>query len=265
LNGQQQLTQEMILQGEQNREEGALILVQVQKEIHSLLGERPQDPLVLPRYLNYKEQEPRLTKEKIFSKDCALGDILPDGLHVDANNSKHFRHWTVLLYLDTCETLGATTFPFAVPVGKAWDGKYDSVQSVAKRLIMEEDMYHTRCADATQVQLDLGKELDETALDLVRCQFDTGIESKENGSDLNHNYGIRVMPRQGHICIFSGLTDKGYPNPLSFHGGEALLEGESKELLTFFYEIPIDLFRNRDEFGIQVKEREERFLHLHRF
>jgi hypothetical protein len=265
--GQQQLTQKMIRDGEQNKEEGALILVQIQKELHSLLGERSKDPLVIPRYLNYKQQEPTstlLTKDMVLSNDCKLDDILPDGLHVDANNSKHFRHWTVLLYLDSCETLGATTFPFAVPVGRVWNSSYTSVQAVAKKLIMEEDMYHTRCVGATKVQLNLGKELDEAALDLVRHQLGSGDgRNEERGSSRKHEYGVRVMPRQGHVCIFSGLNHDGYPNPLSFHGGEALLKGESKELLTFFYEIPIDLFHNREEFGIQVKDRENRFLHLH--
>jgi hypothetical protein len=108
----------MVQEGIGKKEQGACILVSVQKELHLLLRERTNDPLVLPRYLTYNHNYSKLTSKKnllVSQNECRLDDILPDGLHVDANNSKYFRHWTVLLYLDGCETLGATTFPLAVP------------------------------------------------------------------------------------------------------------------------------------------------------
>lgn len=127
----------------------------------------------------------------------------------------------------------------------------------AFELILKENIQHTRISDDKQ-HLELGKCIEQAALHLF--QEDTSPGSFQGSS----NQGIRVVPQQGHVCLFSGLQHDGYPNPLSFHAGEAILApGHSKNVLTFFYEIPTDTFSNRAEFGEQVRKREEEFLKFH--
>ena len=113
-------------------------------------------------------------------------------------------------------------------------------------------MHHTRLADAADDQLAMGRVLEGAALELLQNRGERESES-----------GVRVMPKQRRFCLFSGLNKEGYPNPLSFHGGEAMDEGGTKEVLSFFYEVPLGTFGNREQFGERVREREERFLDLH--
>ena len=178
--------------------------------------------------------------------------------------------------MDTCNSLGATTFPLAIPfVGNDGDDsdrnliqtfiemkennniQMNEIQKVAQNLILE-DVQHTRMVDATEEQLKLGRIVDEAAIEVLRKQ-----KSHDNIKNNQIDMGLRVLPKQGHFCIFSSLNADGYPNPLSFHGGEAMDIGESKEVLTFFYEVPIETFSNRKEFGERVVEREMDFMSTH--
>ncbi len=149
--------------------------------------------------------------------------------------------------------------------------KPNKIQNVAKHLIEKEDVQHTRMADANESQLELGKIIDEAAKDLIHRDKHiltsslTSTSSTTVDEEDKHNMrmGIRILPKQGHFCLFSSLNTNGYPNPLSFHGGEAMDVGESKEVLTFFYEIRMDTFTDREEFGQRVAQRERDFLNLH--
>lgn len=261
---QSELSMEMIKSGLQRNEEGAFILSSLQRNLWYMLhGDADimrEEDHVVPRYLQYVETQSPLqsqyyfsSKEEMFNsviQTCEVADILPDGLHIDTNNSKHFRHWTVLLYLNDCDLLGATTFPLATPFHSNSVEIHDNeARKMAEQLIIE-DMHHTKMADATERQLAMGKVMDEAALNLVKS------------NDIN--MGLRVLPRAGNICLFSNLKSDGYPNPLSFHGGEAMFLGESKDVLTFFFEVP-PTFSSRAEFGQLVQEREELFCQIHGF
>lgn len=71
-----------------------------------------------PRYISYHAQSVVSTSDL-----SSPSNLLPDGLHLDINNGKLFRHITALLYLtdnhssndDFVTFGGATTFPFAIP------------------------------------------------------------------------------------------------------------------------------------------------------
>ena len=258
---QSELSMEMIKSGLQRNEEGAFILSSLQRNLwymlHGDANIMREEDHVVPRYLQYVETQSPLqsqyyygSKEEMFNSVIqTYADILPDGLHVDTNNSKHFRHWTVLLYLNDCDLLGATTFPLATPLNNNVEIHDNEARKMAEQLIIE-DMHHTKMADATERQLSMGKVIDEAALTLVKSN--------------DVNMGLRVLPKVGNICLFSNLKSDGYPNHLSFHGSEAMLPGESKDVLTFFFEVP-PTFSSRVEFGQRVQEREELFCQIHGF
>ncbi len=246
-------------------EEGAKILASVQKLLCEVLV-IDKNEIVMPKYLKYTyvgnvgdiqgngSGDRRGTR---YLKDYKVEDLLPDGLHVDTNNGKYFRHWTVLLYLNSCHRLGATTFPLAVPISgsdkRSWaNSNYDEVHEAAKMLI-DENVYHTRQIGGSADQSILGVKLDRAALALM-------IQDQEETDTTINNYGVRVMPRQGCFCLFSGLQRNGSPNPNSFHGGEAIFKGESKELLSFFYEVPPNGIMSLEALGEKVVKREERFV-----
>ena len=190
-------------------------------------------------------------------------------------NDLFFWRRSILFYLDTCNSLGATTFPLAIPFVENNDNGSDKnlmerflemkenkiqmneIQKVAQNLILE-DVQHTRMMDATEEQLKLGRIVDEAAIEVIQKQ-----KNQDHLKNDDYDMGLRVLPKQGHLCLFSSINTDGYPNPLSFHGGEAMDIAESKEVLTFFYEIPIETFNSRAEFGERVVEREKNFMNTH--
>lgn len=227
------------------RKKGAIILKNVQQMLLETLGLNEQEG-VMPRYIFYTDE------------DCSMDEtLLPDGLHVDSNNGKFFRHWTVLLYLTSNQHSGATIFPL---IG---NNHIDDVQvsdikialDAAENLIAS-GVYHTRMENMTHEQKVLAEKMENYAI-----------------SSMIHDSGsTRVMPREGNVCIFSGIRHDGYPHPASFHGGESLLkmkikgrDEKEKHVLTFFYEVPVGTFNSRIELGMRVKEREERFKSIHGF
>ena len=213
-------------------------------------------------------------------------------------------HRTLLVYLDSTESPsigGATTFPLAERLHnhsspmKSWNttcpmpivGSLDidtqgsneessQAASVATKaamdLIYRENVQHTRIAQDNSHVMELGKSMEDAALRLYQEDTHAWLQREHGPSTSLHpsvgsmtpNQGIRVMPRQGHVCLFSGVKHDGYPNPMSFHAGEAILcQGASKNVLTFFYEVPTSLFSSRAEFGEQVRQREEAFIKFH--
>ena len=191
---------------------GEALLQRVQEQIDDLTGcpSHAGEPL-LPRYISYPPQQ-------------VSDKLLPDGLHVDTNNGKLFRHVTCLLYLTT-NASGATTFPLAK--------RSTSVLERAAQDLLDSNIHHTLC-DRKQARI-----LEEAAEDLY--------ENDES------RCGIRVLPSAGMLCVFCNVLENGRPDPLSFHGGEA---GNDKEkvLLTFFREISLDTFGDQAEFGQRVAE-----------
>ncbi len=252
------LEEDSLEQGIANREEGALLLRRVQEQLHmDLLGlDEKDDEMVLPRYIFYTEWEDGIQRYESSkpkdTKDYTLEDLLPGGLHVDTNNSKFFRHWTILLYLDSCDTLGATSFPLAVPeLDDSEITDDDDEQLMAATKLLANGVQHTRFIDATEEELEFGRIVERPSLSLL-SQQDNPAPS-----------GIRVSPKHGHYCLFSNLNENGFPNPRSFHGSEALYHGESKDVLTFFYEIPVGTFTSREQLGQRAMEREDMFLRKH--
>jgi hypothetical protein len=268
---QNPLDQTLFQRAIEEKEEGALILQSLQKAIASLLAEEKgcenshvQFPCPSSIFGIFIHGYPAsITKEL---GEYTVHDLLPDGLHVDTNNAKHFRHWTVLLNLEcTYDVLGATNFPLAMPLNHDgdeceydYDGRF-AEQIIAEKLIVEQDVQHTRLEGATELELEMGSLIEKAALDLM-------FRSKSGeAASRDRNMGVRVMPKRGHICTFSGLKSDGYPNPLSFHGGEVMFKGGSKEVLSFFFEVHLDSFLSRKELGKMVWQREKRFLDLHGF
>jgi len=278
---EEKMTSQVIEDGEENNSEGAKIMIRLQKMIHEQVLGLPtptssclSDGYVVPRFLSYERNNEGENNDSTTSRLI----LLPDGLHVDTNNGHHFRHWTILFYLDTCNKQGATIFPLATPfewnlyepklyrVKKA-KTQLNEAQEDAKKLIMEDDVQHTRKVDASEESLKLGRIIENEAVSLFQKVTSTN-DYNDNGVDENQkeellNMGVRMMPRRGHFCLFSNLRTNGYPNPLSFHGGEAIGVEKSKEVLTFFYEIPLETFMSREEFGYKVKERENNLLNFH--
>lgn len=204
---------------------------------------------------------------------------------------------TILVYLDSLpdeETGGATTFPLAerlaqsppsVQPGVSWltpttaaspvynndddgnEAQQDRIGQAAKELLWNQNRHHTKL---TQSQLKSHISDDETGLLLEQAALDLWREDVLGTDTPNFSTrGIRVRPCQGHVCVFSSQQSDGFPNPYSFHAGEALLcrartnSTTGKHILTFFYEIPMGSFQDRDSFGEQVRTRQEAFWSFH--
>lgn len=165
------------------------------------------------------------------------------------------------MYLDTCQTSGATTFPLAtrLDINESRDTLTEA-HHAASHLILTENTLHTRMLKQPEA-LELGHKIEQAALEqYINDNKDDNPTAKWSST------GIRVVPKAGHYCIFSSLVENGSTNPFSIHGGEALLnEDVAKDALTFFYEIPLSTFSSREELGKEVAKREAAFLKLHNF
>merc|ERR1719343_665138 len=232
-----------------NDENKEKILTKVKSIIDTLTNCPSHDGEIPPRLLIYDPVS--------ISTD---NDIIPDGLHVDVNNGKLFRHMTILLYLtDNDRNLGcATTFPIAVTIDKKLHNDKNHLIQAAKNLI-DNKIYHTQSKEE-KYQNDLNL-LEQAAVNLYNLE-----QCKEN--ERSNHFGIRVIPKAGSICVFYSLLDNGMPDPLSFHGGESCigrdnhsgkandgddLSSESNKIvLSYFKEIPLTSFNSFEEFANNV-------------
>lgn len=263
-------------------DEGAKILQKVQIILDAVLNnnnDTNEMNIVMPKYLSYtyennnnKENHRRMDNQPHTLQEYGVDDLLPDGLHVDTNNGKYYRHWTVLLYLNSCQHLGATSFPLATTTSKIHkypslsgddDDDHNDEVNIAAKFLIDENVQHTRKIHATQSQLMVGSILDRAAFDLF-------VNDKNNSPTKNpmlqqqqKKYGVRVMPEHGYFSLFSSLQKNGITNPKSFHGGEAMFVDESKEVLSFFYEISPNGITSLNDLGKKVEERENKFLNMH--
>jgi hypothetical protein len=165
------------------------------------------------------------------------------------------------VYLDTCQTSGATTFPLATRLD-SHDRRETLTEAhhAASHLVLTENTLHTRMLKQLEA-VELGHKIEEAALE----QYINDNKDDNHASPWSRK-GIRVVPEAGHCCIFSSLMENGSTNPFSIHGGEALLnEDVAKDAVTFFYEIPISTFSSREELGKEVSKREAAFLKLNNF
>lgn len=248
---------ETLRRGLETNEEGAILLRRAQKILSRVLA-LDDDVVVMPRHLVYVRDNHSRDADDEY-------DFLAGGLHVDVNNGMHFRHWTALLYLDSCDDCsGSTTFPLAAPLltssRRTNDEDEDSerLRRVARSLV-EEHVSHTRGVGATEDQRIRGAALERAAVALARGDPTT--------------LGARVAPRRGTFCLFSGLGRDGWASEASFHGGEALGRPSStsnsnddggnnnkKEVLSFFFEVPRNGIASREDMGRAVAARERAFL-----
>ncbi len=205
------------------------------------------------------------------------------------------------MYLDSLpdeETGGATTFPLAerlaqcppsVQPGSWWltpttaasmaydndddddnEAQQDRIGQAARELLWKQNRHHTKLTESqlnSQISNNgTGVLLEQAALDLWREDV-VGTDTRRTPHCSTR--GIRVRPCQGHVCVFSSQQADGFPNPYSFHAGEALLcrattnSRRGKHILTFFNEIPMGYFQDRDSFGEQVRTRQEAFWSFH--
>ena len=206
-----------------------------------------------PRYVRYDTKIKQDMQQLQLNPKSFTDNLLPDGLHVDTNNGKLFRHITAILYLtdnmdDDGNTIGGgTTFPLATHQS---NDDYNREQSErlltsAKTLLLN-GIHHTK-GDEDQDDNSDGRVLENAGLQ-VFCRDTMQIR---HATEWNGQQGVRVMPKSGKLIYFHNVDDDGLSDASSFHGGEELLSfgsfhaGESKSILVFFKEVPVAKFRDK--------------------
>ena len=236
----------------------------------------------MPRYVRYNSV---IIDEKSMLHPGIFRDILlPDGLHVDTNNGKLFRHITAILYLTDNDdgfssnevggcfvSGGGTTFPLAVPFGEKGTSERNKLQDAGKHLLRR-GIHHTKGDESEYTGL-----IDDAALNVFNSHVvkkETFASNERHGNnsliETKHS-GIRVMPSMGKLIYFHNVDDDGLPDPLSFHCGEELITllpndadpnnlfqilTSTKRILVFFKEIPMQTFLDggRERFAEQAKK-----------
>ena len=244
-------------------EQVGFVLGKLRKQIDELTNAPSHDgDLVLPRYLQFTSLKkiPNVSTQGIQS---TINTLLPDGLHSDNTNGMLSRHISALLYLTTNDDNnnqddknkivgGATNFPLAQSLSSSsqeenevspWD---ERIQLAAKRTLVDHQIHHSGQKNSPILKEDC------TLLESAAYQ----LFYKESVGSLDFfpksTSGVRIPPKQGHLCVFHNLTPEGTPNHMAFHGGEALLHmndddnnsdetniSGSKVLLAFFKTIPL--------------------------
>jgi len=229
----------------------------------------------MPRYVRYDSV---IIDEKSMLYPSIFRDILlPDGLHVDTNNGKLFRHLTAILYLtDSVEvggyfvSGGGTTFPLAVPFGEKGTGESNKLQDAGRHLLRR-GIHHTKGDKSEYSGLIENAALNVFNSHVVKKETFASNERHGNNSLIETKHcGIRVMPSVGKLIYFHNVDDDGLPDPLSFHCGEELITllpndadpinlsilANTKRILVFFKEIPMQTFKDggRESFAEQTKK-----------
>lgn len=238
--------------------QGQRLLSKVIEQANSLTN-CSYDPneVILPRIL-----QPSLLQTEDNDYLTNRQTILPDSLHLDNVNEKSFRHISAILYLtepvgkyntDEVSLLGgATTFPLARPYyndssrdnclsadsttattkekcNRDDDWWYERTELAAQRLIKSK-IYHTNI-DGWQSE---GAFVDQTGVDLFHKETRGPNDVLQSGGAYESNRGVRVQPEKGKLCVFHNLTPEGTPDPMVFHGAEAVIgkktENKSKTI-----------------------------------
>lgn len=195
---------------------GGQALERVKLKIDELVG-CPSDHGEFPLFIDYDPVD-------VYGPSCqqvdslAAKELLPNGLHVDANNAENVRYVTCILYLTTnLNQGGATIFPLAnVDGATSFRPETKSAIDAAKTLLLSGTMHTSE-----------NNGIDEIALEQAALDHYNGV------SDV----GYRVIPETGKLVVFCNVGPDGSPDPLAFHSGEGLLK-EPKYLLTFFKNVP---------------------------
>jgi hypothetical protein len=272
------------LSDEHNEAQAISILHRVREVIDKVTNCPSHDgEMQIPRFLRY---DPRSTSpEKLTSPEFA-NVLLPDGLHVDTNNGKLFRHITAILYLtdnedgplcdgqqlydgkpvesNTILVGGGTTFPLAVPFGSS-DSPSVSSYDVSINLLSKV-IHHTK-ANSNEEEDSDQRHLVQLAMDSFYRDISKCCNALESSKD-HHTTGVRVMPQAGKLIYFHNIGDDGRPDPTSFHGGEEItiicnkdtphLKGNFyKSILVFFKEIPVEKIQDLGSFAYEVQAARE--------
>jgi hypothetical protein len=236
------------------------VLVALQQRLDRLLGRSDAQP-VTPRYLCYNPSSSVAVPAKA-SSDW----LLPDGLHVDTNNGFLFRYLTVLVYLSTTDS-APTTFPLAIIRHMDDEPPNESAAAAAAgQALLDDNRHHTRDANMTgTIAHSRVRLLEGAAWDLYRREQD-----KSSGVERDAGEGIRVLPQAGHCVAFFSINGQGQTHARSWHGSEILLSpkgsginNNQKEVLTFFYEVPMSEFQSQLEFGQCVERRQRTMMEMY--
>lgn len=235
-------------------------------------GEMP-----VPRYVRYDATY--MSLQQLMSRKF-VDVLLPDGLHVDTNNGKLFRHITAILYLtdneDECieehssshfTMGGATIFPLAVPFGSANLQSTPTNGCAAADNLLSRSIHHTKTVEQEGKDPDQ-RQLEQLAVDLIHRDTNDLFGVSTNDKSVIKECGIRVMPQAGKLIYFHNISDDGRPDATSFHGGEELaviseqdLPGfgvhAHKSILVFFKEIPVEQIQDLMSFAHEVRKARE--------
>ena len=205
-----------------------------------------------PRYVRYDTKIKQDIQHMQLNPKSFTDNLLPDGLHVDTNNGKLFRHITAILYLtdnidDDGNTIGGgTTFPLAIQQSNDdYNREQSEVLLTSAKTLLQNGIHHTK-GDENQDNTSDGRVLENAGLQ-VFCRDTKKIR---HATELNRQQGVRIMPRAGKLIYFHNVDDDGLSDAFSFHGGEELLSFdtsyavESKSILVFFKEVPLINFRD---------------------
>lgn len=272
--------------------EGYRILLRVTTKINELIHcENDPDEIILPRVLQPQNNN-KIIGEQVENGNDFLhffndhDTILPDHLHVDNVNNKKYRHISCVLYLTENNNSdddgstggvemigGSTTFPLATPITTNNDmmvendmhNDWDNRVEMAARNLISAGIHHT--------QVPIGKRegvfIDQAAVELFQRENKLIPTSSSSSS----KRGIRVCPSPGKLSVFHNLLNDGTPDPLVFHGAEALFGIQRSSVTTeraatssyvtkkrvalaFFKEIPVDQDQE-DQFPRLVEESRE--------
>lgn len=241
------------------------------KRIHDIVDEVTGCPRhageTSPRFVRYEPQIATVSDMAELEEDL----LLPDGLHVDTNNGKLFRHITAILYLTDSDGNGLSTddqFRFSLPImGGATtfplaSGK-QSVELNAAKNLLNRGIHHTR-ADCDNGEDSDGRILEKAGMAAFWRDNNQLCSGSSTCNDIvsEKTAGIRVMPQAGSLIYFHNVGDDGRPDPYSFHGGEELIslstqkgdEGSRccKSILVFFKEVPLESFCDEKGFAEQA-------------
>jgi len=203
-----------------------------------------------PRYVRYDTKIKQDIQQLQLNPKSFTDNLLPDGLHVDTNNGKLFRHITAILYLtdnmddDGNVIGGGTTFPLAIQQSNdEYNREQSEVLLTSAKTLLLNGIHHTKGDDNQDDNSD-GRVLEKAGLH-VFCRDTKQIRQ---AAEWNGQQGVRVMPIAGKLIYFHNVDDDGLSDAFSFHGGEDLLSFdavESKSILVFFKEVPLIKFRDK--------------------
>jgi len=196
-------------------------------------------------------------------KAVASSNRIEKGLHIDTNHTSH-RWLTFITYLHTTPPLegGHTVFPLARQLGSTEAGSELQCLGSAADLLVSSGFQHTDHAKKFADPSAYGSQI-RRASQSILAQAE---HIAEEAASCTHScvyfdpagIGLAVPAIQGScVAFFSRSPETGAVDPLSFHGGAALMgsgSGSRKWTLQRFREAPVDeaAFEEIEAFVVQA-------------